>query len=60
MKHYRAHLAPIVGVAASTDGQLFASIAEDGSAKVFDVINFGTCKSRFGVWFVERGGERLM
>ncbi|KAI0917240.1 hypothetical protein AcV5_007761 [Taiwanofungus camphoratus] len=40
VKHYRAHLAPIVGVSASADGQLFASIAEDGSAKVFDVINF--------------------
>lgn len=41
MKHYRAHLAPVVGVSASADGQLFASVAEDGSAKVFDVINFG-------------------
>ena len=41
MKHYRAHLAPIVSVSASADGQLFASVAEDGSAKVFDVINFG-------------------
>ena len=41
VKHYRAHLAPIVGVSASADGQLFASVAEDGSAKVFDVINFG-------------------
>ncbi|KAI0789736.1 peptidyl-prolyl cis-trans isomerase [Abortiporus biennis] len=40
VKHYRAHLAPIVGVSASADGQLFASIAEDGSAKVFDVVNF--------------------
>lgn len=42
VKHYRAHLSPIVGVSASADGQLFASVAEDGSAKVFDVINFGT------------------
>ena len=32
---------PIVGVSASADGQLFASIAEDESAKVFDVVNFG-------------------
>ena len=34
---------PIVGVSASADGQLFARIAEDedGSAKVFDVVNFG-------------------
>lgn len=40
VKHYRAHLAPIVAVSASADGQLFASVAEDGTAKVFDVINF--------------------
>ena len=41
VKHYRAHLAPIISVSASADGQLFASVAEDGSAKVFDVMNFG-------------------
>ncbi|TFK88196.1 peptidyl-prolyl cis-trans isomerase [Polyporus arcularius HHB13444] len=40
VKHYRAHLAPVVSVSASADGQLFASVAEDGSAKVFDVVNF--------------------
>ncbi|KAH8104727.1 hypothetical protein BXZ70DRAFT_611890 [Cristinia sonorae] len=40
VKHYRAHLASVVAVSASADGQLFASVAEDGSAKVFDVINF--------------------
>ncbi|EJF63476.1 hypothetical protein DICSQDRAFT_83176 [Dichomitus squalens LYAD-421 SS1] len=40
VKLYRAHLAPIVAVSASVDGQLFASVAEDGTAKVFDVINF--------------------
>jgi peptidylprolyl isomerase domain and WD repeat-containing protein 1 len=45
VKHYRAHLAPIVSVSGSADGQLFASIAEDGSAKVFDVLNFGACES---------------
>jgi peptidylprolyl isomerase domain and WD repeat-containing protein 1 len=45
VKHYRAHTSPIVGVSASSDGQLFASIAEDGSAKVFDVINFGNLVS---------------
>ena len=43
VKHYRAHLGQVVGVSASADGQLFASVAEDGSAKVFDVINFGKC-----------------
>lgn len=41
VKHYRAHLAPIVAVSASADGTLFASIAEDGTAKIFDVVNFG-------------------
>ena len=30
VKHYRAHLSPIVSVSASADGQLFASVAEDG------------------------------
>ncbi|KAI0769008.1 peptidyl-prolyl cis-trans isomerase [Trametes elegans] len=40
VKLYRAHLAPVVAVSASADGQLFASVAEDGSVKVFDVVNF--------------------
>ena len=39
-KHYRAHIAPIVGVSASSDGTLYATIAQDGSAKVFDIVNF--------------------
>lgn len=42
VKHYRAHLSPIVAVSASADGTTFASVAEDGSGKVFDVVNFGT------------------
>jgi peptidylprolyl isomerase domain and WD repeat-containing protein 1 len=41
VKHYRAHLASIIAVSASADGTLFASVAEDGTAKVFDIINFG-------------------
>jgi len=41
VKHYRAHLAPVIAVSASSDGTLFASVAEDGTCKVFDVINFG-------------------
>lgn len=41
VKHYRAHLTPITGVSASADGQLFATISEDQTAKVFDVVNFG-------------------
>ncbi|KAG6909126.1 hypothetical protein DXG01_001878 [Tephrocybe rancida] len=36
VKHYRAHLTPVVAVSASADGQLFATVSEDGSAKVFD------------------------
>ncbi|KAF9463062.1 hypothetical protein BDZ94DRAFT_1259976 [Collybia nuda] len=40
VKHYRAHLTPVIAVSASADGQLFASVSEDGSAKVFDVVNF--------------------
>lgn len=38
---------PIVGVSASADGELFASIAEDESAKVFDVVNFGASEVLF-------------
>ena len=41
VKHFRAHLAQVIGVSASVDGTLFASVAEDGAAKVFDVVNFG-------------------
>ena len=41
VKHYHAHLTPIVSASASADGAMFASIAEDGTCKVFDVINFG-------------------
>lgn len=41
VKHYRAHLQQIIGVSASADGTLFASISEDRTAKVFDVVNFG-------------------
>ncbi|CAK5270185.1 unnamed protein product [Mycena citricolor] len=40
VKHYRAHLTPITAGSASADGQLFATVSEDGTAKVFDVVNF--------------------
>ncbi|KAJ3503858.1 hypothetical protein NMY22_g18105 [Coprinellus aureogranulatus] len=40
VKHYRAHLTPITAVSASVDGQLFATVSEDKTAKVFDVVNF--------------------
>ncbi|TFK24943.1 peptidyl-prolyl cis-trans isomerase [Coprinopsis marcescibilis] len=40
VKHYRAHLTPVVAVSASADGQFFATVSEDQTAKVFDVVNF--------------------
>ena len=46
VKHYRAHLSTIVGISASSDGQLFASVAEDGSAKVFNILDYGMHHSR--------------
>jgi WD40 repeat protein len=52
VKHYRAHLSPIVGVSGSADGQLFASISEDGTAKVFDVMNFGEWSTTFFLYLV--------
>lgn len=44
VKHYRASLKAIVGVSASEDGTLFATISEGGEGRVFDVINFGTSR----------------
>lgn len=41
VKHYRAHLSPIIAVSVSADGGMYASVAADGSVKVFDVVNFG-------------------
>jgi peptidylprolyl isomerase domain and WD repeat-containing protein 1 len=41
VKHYCAHISVIVGIYASSGGQLFASVSEDGIAKVFDVLNYG-------------------
>jgi peptidylprolyl isomerase domain and WD repeat-containing protein 1 len=40
VKHYRAHLAPVVGLCTSADGKLAATISSDGTAKVYDVVNF--------------------
>ncbi|KAJ7250844.1 peptidyl-prolyl cis-trans isomerase [Mycena haematopus] len=40
VKRYRAHLSPVVAVSASADGQLFATVSADRTAKVFDVVNF--------------------
>lgn len=41
VKQYRTHLTSVTGVSASADGQLFATVSEDQTAKVFDVVNFG-------------------
>ena len=41
LKHYCAHPSTIVGISTSINGQLFASVAEDGTAKVFDILNYG-------------------
>jgi len=49
VKHYRAHLSPVLALVASSDGALAATVAADisaqqeqlGSIKVFDVENFG-------------------
>lgn len=53
VKHYRAHLSPILALTVSANGALAATIAADGhltgnpgdlgSVKVFDVENFGMC-----------------
>jgi len=40
VKHFRAHLAPFAGLAASTDGSLLASTSTDKGLKVFDVLGF--------------------
>jgi peptidylprolyl isomerase domain and WD repeat-containing protein 1 len=49
VKNYRAHLSTVVGISASSDGQLFASVAEDGTAKVFDILNYGEYQVRLDI-----------
>ncbi|TIB12854.1 hypothetical protein E3P93_02169 [Wallemia ichthyophaga] len=39
-KQFRAHLQPIVATAVSNDGSLVATLSEDNSVKVFDVVSF--------------------
>jgi peptidylprolyl isomerase domain and WD repeat-containing protein 1 len=41
VKQCRAHASIIVGISVSNDGQLFTSVSEDGTTKVFDVLNYG-------------------
>lgn len=45
VKHYRTSLSSIVGVSASSDGKMFATISENGEGRVFDVVNFGEFES---------------
>lgn len=59
VKHYRAHLSAIVSVSASVDGQLFATVAEDGSAKVFDVINFGENALSHSMWTYQTESSQI-
>ncbi|PFX32217.1 peptidylprolyl isomerase domain and WD repeat-containing protein 1-like isoform X1 [Stylophora pistillata] len=40
VKHFKAHMGMIHCIAASADGQVMCSTAEDKSLKVFDVVNF--------------------
>ena len=41
VKHYRTSLKAIVGLSASDDGKLLATVSEGGEGRVFDVVNFG-------------------
>jgi len=41
VKHYRTSLKAIVGISASDDGKLVATVSEGGEGRVFDVVNFG-------------------
>ena len=40
VKHFRAHMEPISGLAASVDGSLLATTAADKAYKIFDVLSF--------------------
>lgn len=40
VKHYQAHLGPIVGMEVSSDGKLLATISSDRMAKIFEIIGF--------------------
>jgi WD40 repeat protein len=47
VKHYRTSLKAIVGMNASEDGKLVATISANGEGRVFDVVNFGACSDTF-------------
>uniref|UniRef100_A0A915IT14 peptidylprolyl isomerase n=1 Tax=Romanomermis culicivorax TaxID=13658 RepID=A0A915IT14_ROMCU len=40
VKHFRAHLTPIIKLIGNCNGTLACTIADDKAAKIFDVINF--------------------
>ena len=40
MKHFRSHMGPILGLAVSADGHCCATIGQDKSVKIYDIINF--------------------
>jgi peptidylprolyl isomerase domain and WD repeat-containing protein 1 len=40
VKHFKAHLAPFAGLAASPDGSFLASTSSDKGLKIFDVLSF--------------------
>lgn len=41
VKHFRAHLGPIVGLSATSDGLYSCSVSTDQTLKTYDVFNFG-------------------
>jgi len=40
MKHFRAHVAAIQGVATSPDGRILCTVAADKTVKIYDIVNF--------------------
>ena len=40
VKHFRSHVGSICGMAASADGAFLATVAEDQSLKMYDIVNF--------------------
>ena len=63
VKHYRTSLKAIVGMAASEEGTMVATISEGGEGRVFDVVNFGTYPFRLpqsGGCSIDRGWVKGM
>lgn len=40
VKHFRSHMGPILGLSVSSDGLYCATIGQDKSVKIYDVVNF--------------------